>query len=33
MGVALAWGEDVEECRERAKRCAATVRPVVTQGA
>ncbi|HSQ59811.1 MAG TPA: formate-dependent phosphoribosylglycinamide formyltransferase [Acidobacteriota bacterium] len=28
MGVALAWGDDVEECRERAKRCATTVRPV-----
>ncbi|HEU4333992.1 MAG TPA: formate-dependent phosphoribosylglycinamide formyltransferase [Candidatus Eisenbacteria bacterium] len=28
MGVALAWGDDVEECRARAKECAATVRPV-----
>lgn len=28
MGVALAWGEDVEDCRARAKQCAALVRPV-----
>ena len=28
MGVALAYGEDVEECRERAKRSAAMVKPV-----
>ena len=28
MGVALAWGEDVEDCRRRAKQCAALVRPV-----
>jgi phosphoribosylglycinamide formyltransferase 2 len=32
MGVALAWGNDVEECRERAKKCAATVRTVEGQG-
>jgi phosphoribosylglycinamide formyltransferase 2 len=28
MGVALAWGDDVEDCRARAKQCAALVRPV-----
>ncbi len=28
MGVALAWGGDVEDARERAKRCAGLVRPV-----
>jgi phosphoribosylglycinamide formyltransferase 2 len=28
MGVALAWGNDVDDCRARAKECAATVRPV-----
>ena len=28
MGVALAWGEDTEECRARAKECASLVRPV-----
>ena len=28
MGVALAYGEDIEECRERAKHSAAMVRPV-----
>jgi phosphoribosylglycinamide formyltransferase 2 len=28
MGVALAWGNDVEDCRARAKACAARVRPV-----
>ncbi len=29
MGVALAWGEDIEECRARAKECAGLVKPVV----
>ncbi len=28
MGVALAYGEDIEECRDRAKRSAAMVKPV-----
>ncbi len=28
MGVALAWGEDVEDARARAKECAGLVRPV-----
>ncbi len=28
MGVALAWGDDVEDCRARANRCAGLVRPV-----
>jgi phosphoribosylglycinamide formyltransferase 2 len=28
MGVALAWGKDIEDCRARAKLAAATVRPV-----
>ncbi len=28
MGVALAYGPDVAEARQRAKRCAALVRPV-----
>jgi phosphoribosylglycinamide formyltransferase 2 len=28
MGVALAWGEDVEDCRARAKECASLVTPV-----
>lgn len=28
MGVALAYGEDIEECRERAKRSAGMVKPV-----
>jgi phosphoribosylglycinamide formyltransferase 2 len=28
MGVALAYGDDVDECRARAKQCAAAVKPV-----
>jgi phosphoribosylglycinamide formyltransferase 2 len=28
MGVALAYGEDIEECRERAKRSAGMIKPV-----
>jgi phosphoribosylglycinamide formyltransferase 2 len=28
MGVALAWGDDVDDCRARAKACADAVRPV-----
>ncbi|MEK7316455.1 MAG: ATP-grasp domain-containing protein, partial [Candidatus Eisenbacteria bacterium] len=28
MGVALAWGDDVVDARDRAKRCAALVKPV-----
>ena len=31
MGVALAWGEDVEDCRRRAKQCASLVRPVTAE--
>jgi phosphoribosylglycinamide formyltransferase 2 len=33
MGVALAWGEDVEDCRRRAKECASLVRPVAAEQA
>jgi formate-dependent phosphoribosylglycinamide formyltransferase (GAR transformylase) len=28
MGVALAYGDDVDECRTRAKLCAAAVKPI-----
>jgi len=28
MGVALAFGPDVDDCRKRARQCAARVRPV-----
>ena len=28
MGVALAYGDDIEDCRQRAKQCAATVKTI-----
>lgn len=31
MGVALAFGHDVDDCRKRAKQCAARVRPVAAE--